>query len=104
VSTKEIYRKAHEDACIGLNVNSAPTAAGTDEEVASSQNLSYEEANDTHDEIDDMDAWTPEFTNDDVFNDHETATTEEYYENVHDDVANVWHQTPKLGRHIYLVV
>ncbi len=56
VSTKEIYRKAHEDVCIGLNVNAAPAAAGTDEEVASSQNLSYEEASDTHDEIDDMDA------------------------------------------------
>jgi hypothetical protein len=92
VSTKEIYRKAHENACIGLNVNSALTAAGTDEEVASSHNLSSEEANDTHDEIDDMDAWTTEFIDDDVFIDQEPAITEENYADVHDDVAK-WFDT-----------
>ena len=87
VSTREMYRIAHENACIGLNMSSASTVAGTDEEVASSQNVSYEAPNDTHDEPDDMDTWTTEFPDDNVYIDDVTATSEENYENVHDDVT-----------------
>jgi hypothetical protein len=86
VSSREIDRKAHEDVCIGMNVNAEPTAAGSDTEVGGTQNLTCEQANDTHEQIDDMDSWTAEDTDDEVFIDHETAGTEEYYEDVHDEV------------------
>ncbi len=67
-------------------MNTLPTAAWSDEEVGGTQNLTCAEANDMHEQIDDMDAWTAEDADDEVFIDHETAGTEEYDEDVQDDV------------------